>query len=528
MSLHRASHASTPDHSLHRLPHQLLALGLLCQTGALVISLASWADTVYAMLRRERPDRPLDSSMTSQSSHRPSKIPPPLSGRDLRAHPARRFLGRLAVALAFLLGIWLVLEICMRIYLEAPLKADFYGSIGQDAVAGLQEQFGVLSTCGPGWVHLAWVADPQSEQYRIELQSPAGWETLGRTAFGSFLVRNREGLFRVWAIDKDGSAERLLGEVEVHARQGQIPLEVPEIRGDWQLLFRPHVYGLYINDHTIFRDTEGNWRLIGITDMSDGDFSSEKYFAVGVSSSFPPAEGMREEQPVADFGDLAWAPHVIQETGIYHMFWSPHVLHDMTSSDGIEWTNHQVILSAPYHKFFRDPMVLKVAQNQWLLYATARGSYFSQIDIYQSFDLLHWQYIRTALAGGLGSERNSPFSSMESPFVIERQGRYYLSLTYNNDSFFWGGILLMFKIWPNPSSYNETLVFQANNPYDFGSYHGKLHSPSLLTQLESHAAEFVHVTEDDSWYLTTAGWPWVASLTSGEVAVAPLIWSPAP
>jgi len=31
-----------------------------------------------------------------------------------------------------------------------------------------------------------------------------------------------------------------------------------------------------------------------------------------------------------------------------------------------------------------------------------------------------------------------------------------------------------------------------------------------------------------SWYITTAGWPWVATLTSGEVAVAALKWEPAP
>ena len=65
-----------------------------------------------------------------------------------------------------------------------------------------------------------------------------------------------------------------------------------------------------------------------------------------------------------------------------------------------------------------DPMVIKVAENQWLLYTTARGRYYSLVDIYQSFDLQEWQYIRTALHSGWGSERNSPFASTESRYSL--------------------------------------------------------------------------------------------------------------
>jgi sucrose-6-phosphate hydrolase SacC (GH32 family) len=109
------------------------------------------------------------------------------------------------------------------------------------------------------------------------------------------------------------------------------------------------------------------------------------------------------------------------------MYWSPHKLHHMTSSDGVNWRDHQILMDAPFHKFFRDPMVLMVAEDQCLLYTTARGQYYSQIDLYQSFDLIQWQFVRSALKSGWGSERNAPFSSMESPFVTQKDGRYYLS-----------------------------------------------------------------------------------------------------
>jgi hypothetical protein len=390
-----------------------------------------------------------------------------------------------------------------------------------------QEQLGVRLATGTGWAHLGWIADPAVESYRIERLAGSTWEEVGRAQFGSLLVRE-EGVYRVVAQPRASTRSRVLGEVHAEPGSGSAPLYVPRLDGPWQPLFRPQVHGYYINDHTLYQDASGQWRLVGITDRSDGNFNAEKYFAVGVSDEFPAPGGMREAEPVADYGELAWAPHVVIEDDpdVYHLFWSPHRLHHAVSSDGIAWSDHRVVMPAPFHKFFRDPMVLQVAPRQWLLYATARGPYFSQVDVYQSFDLESWQYIGTPLRCGRGSERNSPFASTESPFVIPCQGRYYLSITYNNGSFFWAGILLSFRVWPDRASYNDTLIFQSDNPYDFGIYRGRGRSLSLLTRLQAHAAEYVYHPQRHAWYVTTAGWPWVATLTSGEVAVAPLRWDP--
>jgi len=428
------------------------------------------------------------------------------------------------IAIASLLGLWLLLEIVIRWYVESPLRKDFYGSIPRDAVNARQAKIGVQAVSGLDWIHLGWIADPERESYRIEKESGETWVEVGRAEFGSFLWREG-GRFRVLALPKSGGQARVLGETSAVPLPGtHPPVYIPLISGDWQTLFKPEKFGYYINDHTIFQDAEGNWRLVGITSKTDGDYNQEKYFATAFSADFPPAGGMTETGPVVDFGELAWAPYVLKVGAVYHMFWSPHKLHQMTSNDGITWVGHQVTISAPYHKFFRDGMVIQVAGNQWLLYTTARGGYYSQVDMYQSFDLTGWQYIGAALRSGLGSERNSPFASMESPFVTLFQGHYYLSLTYNNDSFFWPGILMLFHVWPDPASYNDTLVFQANNPYDFGIYRGRNSAPALLTTLEAHGPEFVYNPATGMWYITTAGWPWVATLTHGEVAVAPLEW----
>jgi arabinan endo-1,5-alpha-L-arabinosidase len=432
------------------------------------------------------------------------------------------------IILAVLLGLWLVLEIGVRWYVESPLTTDFYASTSRESILPRQKQVGVQVVSGSGWVHLGWVADPDAETYRIEKLADDVWSEIGTAEYGSFLIHDVGGQFRVWRMPKNGNQPEVLGETQAKSSESPSPVFIPRITGEWKTLFLPKKSGYYLNDHTIYQDADGNWRLIGITSKTDGDYNQEKYFAVGISTDFPPVNGMTEAESIADFGELAWAPHVIQEGEKYHIFWSPHKLHQMDSKDGIIWENHEVTMSSPFQKFFRDGMVMQAAENQWLLYTTARGAYFSRVDIYQSFDLREWQYIGAALDSGFGSERNSPFSSMESPFVINYQGHCYLSLTYNNDSFFLPGILMLFKVWLNPQSYNDTLVFHSDNPYDFGVYRGRGNSPTLLTELRTHGPEYVYNPDTDAWFITTAGWPWVATLTSGEVAVAPLEWEPAP
>lgn len=432
----------------------------------------------------------------------------------------------LLAGLAALGLLWLTLELGVRWWIQRPLARDFYGSISRACVREHQERHGVRAACGPGWIHLGWIADPERERYAIERRGPGGdWHACGRARFGSFLAEGVGGAFRVRALPGDGGPARTLGEARVEPEPGRPPLHRPEIAGPWRTLFRPRVHGRYVNDHSIHRDAEGRWRLLGITSDSEGDFDTERWFAQGASDAFPPEAAMAEEPRVADLGDLAWAPHVIESDGRWHLFWSPHRLHRMSSPDGIRWEDHRIALDPPHHRFFRDAMVLQVAPEQWLLYATARGRYYSRVDCYQSFDLEHWQYIRPALRTGPGCERASPFASTESPTVVAHAGRYYLALTYNNDSFFWPGILLLFRRWPGRDSYNDTRVLHAPNPYDFGTYRGPRRASREVARLEAHAAELVHHPDTDEWWITTAGWPWVATLTSGEVAVAPLRWS---
>ena len=53
-----------------------------------------------------------------------------------------------------------------------------------------------------------------------------------------------------------------------------------------------------------------------------------------------------------------------------------------------------------------------------------------------------------------------------------------------------------------------------------GVYRGLKRPSSLVAKLRAHAPEYVQA--GGKWYITSAGWPWAATITSGEAAVAEL------
>jgi hypothetical protein len=428
------------------------------------------------------------------------------------------------IAFLILISLWIILEFVVQGVAQKGIETDFYGGISRSEVRGMQSRYGVKFATGSDWLHLAWIADPEKETYRIEhRQEGCEWSPIGGAKFGSWLGDLKAGDYRVIAVEKVSGTERKVDNVAVTAKKMPVPgYSVPRIASEWQSLFKPKDTGHYINDHCIYQDREGDWRLLGITSHTRGDYRREVYFASASGEIFPPKQVFAEDRKTADFGSLAWAPDVIEDEGTYHLFWSPHQLHHMESDDGIEWKNHRVIMTKPMHPFFRDAVVYRVAPRQWLLYATGRGKSFSRIDIYQSFDLVHWQYIRPAVRCAWGSEKNFVTGSMESPALVKQGGNYYLSTTYNNDSFFWTAILLQLGIILNRKGYNNTLMFGSHNPYDFGIYRGRRRTERLVGQLEAHAP--VYLRRGERWFVTTCGWPFAASLTGGEVAWAEMRW----
>ncbi|MBP7737781.1 MAG: hypothetical protein KA369_17495 [Spirochaetes bacterium] len=428
----------------------------------------------------------------------------------------------IGITIGIALLLMLILEAGVRIVVDLPVKTDFYSSISKEKIPSLQKKIGVKVCSGGSWIHLGWIADPAAGRYSVYRVEAGGETRVGQVKYGSFLIEHlgphQAYTFRVKSEtgDFDHTVKASTGEPES-------PLLVPYIASPWKPLFKPEKTGSYLNDHGIYKGRDGTWHVVGITSFGDGDYSKEIYFAHGNGPSFPPHDGMfRELERAADFGHLAWAPHVLRTGERYLMWFSPHRCYVASSDDGYLWREERRLEFLPMHPQFRDPMVIQVADGQWLMYATARDGYYSSVDLYQSFDLEHWQYIGAALETGFGCERAGAPGTTESPFVFCHGGRYYLSFTYNNDSFFWNALLLPVHVWLDRESYNDTMIFASANPYSFGTYRGKERPSSLVANIRAHAPEYIE--SGGKWYVTTAGWPWVATITKGEVAYAELGW----
>ena len=91
-----------------------------------------------------------------------------------------RLIKTMLTILAILLGLWLLLEIGMRWYVESPLTTDFYSSAPRQGLLPRQSETGVKTVSGPGWIHLGWIADPDAETYRIEKLVDGAWSEIAR------------------------------------------------------------------------------------------------------------------------------------------------------------------------------------------------------------------------------------------------------------------------------------------------------------------------------------------------------------
>lgn len=280
--------------------------------------------------------------------------------------------------------------------------------------------------------------------------------------------------------------------------------EIPELIGEWKVMLRPYRFGNYVNDHTVFCDNNGLWHIIGITSFA-GKPNKEQYFLHATSAKL--TGKFKEVAKVIDCGALAWAPCVIENNNKYYMFYGPSPTKLAVSNDSIEWFGYKTELSGePPIACHRDHFVLKV-DNIWYMYVSGVSDGKSAVSVLKSENLLSWQYIGNALSSGDASPLNPPWGAMESPYVVERNGKYYLFVTYTDC---------------NKRNYNDTLVFVSDNPENFGVYNGNSDGAVPIANLTAHAGEVIRDI-DGKYYITTCGWR-RQSIGRGKVLLKELIW----
>jgi len=287
----------------------------------------------------------------------------------------------------------------------------------------------------------------------------------------------------------------------------------PVMDGPYRTLFKPAKYGDTINDHAVFLDAQGNCRMIGI--LSKGlNLLLTPSFAHGVGPSLKAQ--MTELPPLfADYPDRdkKWAPHVIVEKGLYHLYAGPGKIRHYTSQDGVNWTFKDIVIKSDWPDL-RDTMVLKISDGKWLMYVTDQHN---SITVYESKDLDNWVRKGTAFQAKKPATVYSKWnniSACESPFVFFYDGYYYLSICLTN------GFM--------PKTYSDTVIVRSKDPYNFGVFAagGPGQTSDYVTTLKAHCAEYIK-DQDGNWFITSAGWrefPTPKGTVKGTLSIAPIKW----
>jgi hypothetical protein len=257
----------------------------------------------------------------------------------------------------------------------------------------------------------------------------------------------------------------------------------------------------YINDHCFIRDKSGNWHLFGITGREPAVPANEKFL---LHATAPHLQGpWVRHAPVMHVDPAAgesviWAPYVLKHDGLYWMFYcgggesdTKYRIQLATSPDLWTWTRSPAnpLLVDGYDA--RDPMVLRVGE-QWVLYYCATenpGGGHHVVKAMISSDLSHWTAPRIVFRSPQAGTFGGP---TESPFVVARNGRYYLFLCTN-------------------APYNNTEVYVSDSPFHWNA-------DDVVLRTGAHAAE---VVDDGSgnWFVSSAGW------SQGGLYLSSLTWS---
>jgi len=278
----------------------------------------------------------------------------------------------------------------------------------------------------------------------------------------------------------------------------------PLIRvGDFKKIYDPsdgEKEKWYINDHTFIRADDGTWHLFGITHKEPANPEDERVFA---HATAPDLLGPWAKQPsILPYDPKAgethvWAPYVLKDGDTYYMFYcgggpahDKYRIHLATSKDLNTWERSHANPLVVDGYDARDPMVLKV-DDKWVLYYCATSAPLGgnhNVKAVTSTDLLHWGNPQEVFSH---PDKGTMGGPTESPFVVAKDGKYYLFLCTN-------------------FGYDQSAAYQSDSAFhwEFSDEVGKY---------PAHASEVIQ-TPDGKWYVSRAGWG------KGGVYLAELTW----
>ncbi len=159
------------------------------------------------------------------------------------------------------------------------------------------------------------------------------------------------------------------------------------------------------------------------------------------------------------------------------MFYGPSPTRFATSDEFGHWMENSIhFFDVPLDAAHRDHFVLKVSEGRWLMNATGIHRRLGVISVFESGDLVNWTLLRYALITMLEAPLQPAWGATESPFVILRDGLYFLFITYTDCS---------------DATYHNTVVFASTDPTNFGAYAGGVNGDAFCSRLHAHAPEII-------------------------------------
>ena len=218
-------------------------------------------------------------------------------------------------------------------------------------------------------------------------------------------------------------------------------VEIPYIKGESKLVYPPAPDSSnelwHINDHCFITDSKGILHFFGINnpypaDRNDRATLYRDHPYLGHATSVAP-ESTWQRQDFALDDEYLGAPFVVWMTDqkryimLFESRINKHrVLELAYSSDLFHWQRTNTPVLEKLHECKRDPAILKQDDGSFLIYLCTPHPEGSSVSVTKTFDFESFESTQTCLLIKDGIS----YSGIESPFVVKRNGLYYLFFTY--------------------------------------------------------------------------------------------------
>ncbi len=210
----------------------------------------------------------------------------------------------------------------------------------------------------------------------------------------------------------------------------------------------------YINDHCFYVADDGTIHWFGITNPYPGNF--EISYAPGSHRNIGHATATKPFGPWTEHenalttpegsDDCIGASFVVKHQDQYIMLYGYNTgFHIAVSKDLNTWTTLDKPRVTLGLAGTRDPCIIKLKDGTYLLYAAAGQQGGAGVGLASSTNCIDWKKEAPALVSNVPGE----WGSLESPFVLFRDGWYYLFINHSH------------------RQYEETIVFASRDPKKF-------------------------------------------------------------